>query len=134
MTILELLYKHNKQLREYTVAEWNETHALGLSYSEWNCLNAIMSGANTTPQIMQRNEITKQAAHKVIKALEEKELIITNLIKAPKVQRQIEVTNQGVKIYNKSLQVQNEVESMIENNLGAEAFQQLQHLLNRKWL
>lgn len=134
MNLLELLYKQYKQLRDYIVVQWDEQNEIPLSNSEWNCLHAIVEGAQTVPEIMQRNEITKQAAHKVIKSLEEKNMVATTLIKAPKVKRQIQVTDFGRAIYTKSLGVHLETEEKMRSLLGDVEYEQLVDLLNKKWL
>ena len=134
MNLLELLYKQYKQLRDYIVVQWDEQNSIPLSNSEWNCLHAIVEGAKSVPSIMQRNEITKQAAHKVIKSLEEKEMVYTSLVKAPKLQRQIELTDFGRLIYAKSLEVHLQTEKKLRIVLGDEEYEQLIRTLNKKWL
>lgn len=134
MNLLELLYKQYKQLRDYIVVQWDEQHEIPLSNSEWNCLHAIVEGAHTVPEIMQRHEITKQAAHKVLKSLEEKEMVETALIKAPKVKKQIALTKFGYEIYEKSLEVHLQTEKELRSVLGDTQYEQLINTLNKKWL
>lgn len=134
MNLLELLYKQYKQLRDYIVIQWDEQNEISLSNSEWNCLHAVIEGAKSVPEIMQRNEITKQAAHKVIKSLEEKGMVLTSLVKTPKVQRQVELTDFGRYIYSKSLVVHLEVEEKLRHTLGNDVYEQLVETLNKKWL
>lgn len=131
---VELLYKQYKQLRDYIVERWQDELQIPLSNSEWNCLNAIIEGALSIPEIMARNEITKQAAHKVIKNLEEKKLLTTCLIKSPKLRRQITLTELGIETYHKSLQVQHEVEQQLQQSLGTDEYKNFIEVLNKKWL
>lgn len=131
---LDLLYKKYKQLRDIVGEKWHEQYNVHLSNSEWGILNAIFEGATSIPEVMQKNEISKQAAHKFIKNLEEKQLIVTELIKAPKVQRKIELTQFGLDIYEESLQVQKSIEQQIEQKLGEENYNQLVRILKKPWL
>ena len=134
ISTVELLYKQYKQLRDFVVEKWHEQLQIPLSNSEWSCLNAIVEGASSIPEIMVRNEITKQAAHKVIRNLEEKKLLTTCLIKSPKIRRQITLTELGIETYQKSLQVQHEVEQQLQKSLGDEDYQNFIRVINKKWL
>ena len=131
---IEHIYKQYRTLRDYIVANWNEEHQLPLSNSEWICLNAVVEGAHSIPEIMKRNETSKQAAHKTVKNLVDKNLLQMTLKNNSKVRYEISMTTFGFDIYTKSLQVQQHLEQQIEQNLGIEDYERLQSILMKKWI
>ena len=131
---IEHLYKHYKTLRDFIVATWHEEHHLPLSNSEWICLNAVKEGANSIPEIMKRNEISKQAAHKMVKNLVDKNLLQLTLMTNSKVRYEISMTSTGLDIYEKNLQVQQLLEQQIEQTLGIYDYEKLQSILKKKWI
>lgn len=131
---IDLLHKHYKQLREAVVTTWNLQNNIQITTSEWYILNCIRGGATTIPDILKRVEISKQAVHKFVKVLEDKQLVQTELVKAPKTQRRVELTPLGEKVYHHSLEIKKEIDRSIEKNIGQENFKQLQAILQMKWM
>ncbi|WP_431028128.1 MarR family winged helix-turn-helix transcriptional regulator [Lysinibacillus sp. LZ02] len=131
---IELLHKHYKQLRDAVASTWNRQNTIQITTSEWYILNCIFEGASTIPDILKKVEISKQAVHKFVTALEEKQLVQTELVKAPKTQKRVELTPLGEEIYYNSLEIKKEIDKTIEQNIGSENFKQLQAILQMKWM
>ena len=131
---IELLHKHYKQLRDAVASTWNTQNNIQITTSEWYILNCIYGGASTIPEILKKVEISKQAVHKFVNVLEEKQLVQTGLIKAPKTQRRVELTPLGEETYLRSLEKKKEIDTTIENNIGSENFKKLQAILQMKWM
>ncbi len=131
---MELLNKHYKQLRDLVETTWNAQNNIQLTSSEWYILNCIHSGASTAPDILKKVEISKQAVHKFLTNLEEKKLIHTELIKTPKLQKKVELTALGIEVYQQSLQIKQQIDQQIAENIGHENFNQLQTILQMKWI
>ena len=131
---IELLHKHYKQLRDAVASTWNTQNNIQITTSEWYILNCIYGGASTIPEILKKVEISKQAVHKFVNVLEEKQLVQTGLIKAPKTQRRVELTCLGEETYLRSLEIKKEIDKTIEKNIGSDNFKQLQAILQMKWM
>lgn len=131
---MELLNKHYKQLRDLVETTWNAQNNIQLTSSEWYILNCIHSGASTAPDILKKVEISKQAVHKFLTNLEEKKLIHTELVKTPKLQKKVELTAMGIEVYQQSLQIKQQIDQQIAENIGHDNFNQLQTILQMKWI
>lgn len=131
--IIELLYRHYKHLRDETAKIWNEQNDIQLTTAEWNVINHINQGATTVPEIMKRMDITKQAVHKFFNGLEEKGIVETTLIKAPKTQRNANLTPLGYEVVEKSALIQVKIVEQIQHNIGNENYLKLKELLNMSW-
>lgn len=131
---VELLNKHYKQLRDLVESTWNVQNNIQLTSSEWYILNCIHSGASTAPEILKKVDISKQAVHKFLKNLEEKQLIQTQLVKIPKLQRQVELTPEGIAVYQRSLEIKQEIDHRIERTIGSENFSNLKKILEMNWI
>lgn len=131
---IDLLYKHYKQLREAVVTTWNLQNNIQITTSEWYILNCIREGATTIPDILKKVDISKQAVHKFVKVLEDKQLVQTELIKAPKTQKRVELTPLGEEVYHHSLEIKKDIDRKIEKSIGQKNFKQLQAVLQMKWM
>ncbi|AWE08274.1 MarR family transcriptional regulator [Lysinibacillus sp. 2017] len=131
--IIELLYRQYKHLRDETEKIWNEQNDIQLTTAEWYVINHINQGASTVPEIMKRMDITKQAVHKFFNGLEEKGIVQTALIKAPKTQRNATLTSLGYEVIDKSALIQVKIVKQIEHNIGNENYLKLKELLNMPW-
>lgn len=132
--MIDLLNTHYKQLRDLVETTWNVQNNIQLTSSEWYILNCVHHGAKTAPEILKRVDISKQAVHKFLSNLEDKHLIQTQLVKTPKLQRKVELTPQGLAVYQRSLEIKKEIDQQIEASIGAENFKNLTAVLNMKWL
>lgn len=132
--IIEILYRQYKQLRDESEKLWQEYYDLQLTSAEWTVINNIHHGNSTVPQLMKHLDITKQAVHKFITALEEKGLVQASIIKAPKVQKKVDLTPLGYEIFEKSLVIQRQIEQQIEQSIGKEHYAQLKKLLQLPWI
>ncbi|KGR87430.1 MarR family winged helix-turn-helix transcriptional regulator [Lysinibacillus odysseyi] len=131
---IDLLYKHYKQLRESVVTTWNLQNTIQITTSEWYILNCIREGAATIPDVLKKVDISKQAVHKFVKVLEDKQLVQTELIKTPKTQKRVELTPLGEEVYHHSLEIKKEIDRKIEKNIGQDNFKLLQTILQMKWM
>lgn len=132
--IIEFLYRQYKHLRDETERIWNHQNNIDLTSAEWYVINHINQGASTVPEIMKRMGVTKQAVHKFFNGLEEKGIVETTLIKAPKKQRTVMLTPLGFEVIDKSLLIQAKIVEEIQRNIGDENYTQLKLLLNIPWL
>lgn len=134
LDITELLYRQYKQLRDEAEQLWNELYDLQLTSAEWYVINNIYQGMTTAPELMKQMDITKQAVHKFITALEGKGLVQSAIIKAPKVQKKVQLTALGLDIIEKSFVIQREIEQRIEQSIGKEPYKQMKQLLQVPWI
>ena len=134
LDITELLYRQYKQLRDEAENLWNGRYDVQLTSAEWYVINNIYQGMTTAPELMKQMDITKQAVHKFIVALEEKGIVQSSIIKAPKVQKKVQLTSLGQDIIEKSLVIQREMEQRIEQSIGSEPYKQMKRLLQVPWV
>ena len=123
--LIELLYRQHKQLRHVAETMWNENSKLHLTSSEWYVLKNISVGRSTVPEIMMRLDISKQGVHKFLIALEEKQLITTELVRGKKVQKKANLTAQGMDVLATSKQMEQDVEKMVRQTIGDDKYNQL---------
>lgn len=131
--LIELLYRQYKHLRDETENIWNEQTEIELTTAERHVINHIKQGATTVPEIMRRMSITKQAVHKFFNGLEEKGIVKTTLIKAPKTQRTAMLTPLGNELIGKNEMIQEQIVEQIQRNIGNENYLQLKELLKMSW-
>lgn len=129
--ILDLLRAKYNQLREVAMEESNEEISPPITIAEWYILNCINEGITTAPEICAQLNISKQAAHKFIKGLEEKEFVETFIQKNKKT---IQFTSKGEHVFKKTSSIKKSIDATIEQNIGTEEFQKLKELLEKEWL
>lgn len=131
MDLIELLYRQHKQLRYAAEMMWNEKFELHLTSSEWYVLKSIAEGKVTVPELVEQLDITKQGVHKFLQALQDKELISTELIQGAKRQKIAHLTDRGKAVMRKSLALDNEISEKVRASIGNEQYEQLISILGK---
>lgn len=129
--LIELLYRQHKQLRYAAEMMWNEKFELHLTSSEWYVLKSIAEGKVMVPELMEQLDITKQGVHKFLQALQDKELISTELIQGAKRQKIAHLTPRGQDVMCKSLALDNEISEKVRASIGNEQYEQLISILGK---
>lgn len=129
--ILDLLRIKYNQLREIALEASNEEIPVPITISEWYILNCVNDGIKTVPEICTKLNISKQAAHKFIKGLEEKALIASSIQKKKKI---IQFTPKGEDVFLKTFHIKKWIDETIEQKLGTDDFQKLKELLEKEWI
>lgn len=129
--VLDLLRIKYNQLRELAMEASNKELSDPITISEWYILNCVNAGIKTVPEICTKLNISKQAAHKFIKGLEEQELVESFIQKNKKI---IQLSPKGEDVFKKSLQIKKTIDETIKQNIGAKDFQKLKELLEKDWL
>ena len=131
MDLIELLYRQHKQLRYAAEMMWNEKFELHLTSSEWYVLKSIAEGKVTVPELVEQLDITKQGVHKFLQALQDKELISTELIQGAKRQKIAHLTDRGKAVMRKSLALDNEISETVRASIGNAHYEQLISILGK---
>ena len=129
--VLDLLRIKYNQLRELAIQSSNDLNDVPITISEWYILSCIYGEIRTVPEICAELKISKQAANKFIKGLEEKGLVKTYLNKNKKT---VQFTELGEKSFKETFVIKKKIDEMIEQNIGTEAFQNLKQLLEKDWV
>lgn len=133
--IVDLINEKNSSLRRIKENKWNSQNSIQITDTEWSILSLIY-GREVAPSISEIScniNITRQATHKCIKSLNEKELIIIRKMENNNRNKCLELTSLGESIFLEHQKMKKDIEKEIELNIGSEDFIQLKDILKRSW-
>src|SRR5699024_1505418 len=134
LDLIDLLSERHLLLRDLLEKQWNDISDIKLSNSEWFILARIYQEEQTTISYITKHvDISRQAVHKSVQRLREKELVIVRKHENNKKERLIELTKFGTDCYEKNEELKTELESRITNQLGAEEVNRLKGILKSNW-
>lgn len=132
--LIDLIQMRSEQLRKIADRRWNERDYIYLSDSEWFILSqAYKEGKTAIADITKRMDISRQATHKFIRNLADKGLVKIDQLENNKKAKSIELTDQGMKCYEKKKSLKIELEKEIVNNVGGEQINKLKEILQAGW-
>lgn len=132
--LIDLIQMRSEQLRKIADRRWNERDYIYLSDSEWFILSqAYKEGKTAIADITKRMDISRQATHKFIRNLADKGLVKIDQLENNKKAKSIELTDQGMKCYEKKRSLKIELEKEIVNNVGGEQINKLKEILQAGW-
>jgi len=96
-------------------------------------LTLIQNGTFTSTQLAKKLNISRQAIHKSITNLCEKEYLHLENEKGNRKNKNITVTKKGEQLLSCRKEVLAKVEKRVEKNLGKEDYKKLKELLAKQW-
>lgn len=130
--VIDLISERHVMLRKICETLWNEHNELPISNSEWYIMARIYNETSTVSGVAKQVDITRQAAHKLIKKMESKGLVEfanshNNRDKC------IQLTESGEQYYEKYRLMKASLEEKIAEKIGAEQLAHLRKLLLVDW-
>lgn len=133
MNVLDLIGERYLQLRQICEQRWNEIGDLDISNSEWVILGIIYNREPTSSYISKHVGITRQAAHKLIKSLESKGLVVKKNMENNKKVKVLQLTEQGNACCETYQAIKEQLELKIGETIGPERLAALKEALSADW-
>jgi DNA-binding MarR family transcriptional regulator len=134
LDLIDLISERHLQLRQYAENEWNERHDLYLSNSEWFILSRIYQKEDVAISAVSKSvNISRQATHKLIKRLEEKELVEITSLENNRKQKAVKLTTAGKEAFETNETLKADLEQRISRKIGADQVKILKEILNMDW-
>ena len=134
LDIFDLLSERHSRVHKTIENRWNEQSDIQLSNSEWLILDRLYQQREQTIADVCRNvDITRQATHKLIKKLEDRDLVVTSQMKNNKRSKLVSLTNLGVDSYENKKALKIKLEKQIKDEIGEMELTQLKVFLASDW-
>ena len=75
LNLIDLISERHVYIRTHIEKIWNEKYDIKMNNTEWHVIAKLYSGMDTIADITRKVHVSRQATHKLIKNLEQKQLI-----------------------------------------------------------
>lgn len=133
LDFIDLLSERHAQLRQLTETAANVDQESKISSSEWYIISIIGAETYTLSELTALVKLTRQAIHKTIKQLEQKELVVLKAVTGNKKEKCVNLTTLGHDLWQRNQTYQQELEQHIKTTIGLAQFEQLKALLQTDW-
>ena len=133
LDLIDLISERHIYIRTYIEKIWNEKYDIKMNNTEWHVIAKLYSGMDTIADITRKVHVSRQATHKLIKNLEQKQLIEIFDDQKNKKIKKVRLTQFGVQCYEQYLKIKEQMEASIEQSIGTELFDQLRRGLSLEW-
>lgn len=132
--LIDLIGERSAQLRKRFDHLWSEKHDIPISTSESFILKRIKEqNLPTISQISKSLDISRQAAHKMIKNLEAKGLVEVVPSRTNNKAKCLQLTTIGEECHNENELLKLEIEESIAQKVGNESLNLLKKILESDW-
>lgn len=133
LDFIDLLSERHAQLRQLTETAANVDQESKISSSEWYIISIIGAETYTLSELTALVKLTRQAIHKTVKQLEQKELVVLKAVTGNKKEKCVNLTTLGHDLWQRNQAYQQELEQHIKTTIGVAQFEQLKALLQTDW-
>ena len=133
LDFIDLLSERHAQLRQLTETAANVDQESKISSSEWYIISIIGAETYTLSELTALVKLTRQAIHKTVKQLEQKELVVLKAVTGNKKEKCVNLTTLGRDLWQRNQTYQQELEQHIKTKIGVAQFEQLKALLQTDW-
>ncbi|WP_210124354.1 MULTISPECIES: MarR family transcriptional regulator [unclassified Staphylococcus] len=133
LDFIDLLSERHAQLRQLTETAANVDQESKISSSEWYIISIIGAETYTLSELTAFVKLTRQAIHKTVKQLEQKELVVLKAVTGNKKEKCVNLTTLGRDLWQRNQAYQQELEQHIKTTIGVAQFEQLKALLQTDW-
>ncbi|MCD8888087.1 winged helix DNA-binding protein [Staphylococcus arlettae] len=133
LDFIDLLSERHAQLRQLTETAANVDQQSKISSSEWYIISIIGAETYTLSELTELVKLTRQAIHKTVKQLEQKELVVLKAVTGNKKEKCVNLTTLGRDLWQRNQAYQQELEQHIKTKIGVAQFEQLKALLQTDW-
>ena len=132
LDLIDLINERYGMLRKMCEKMWNDHNAVPISSSEWQIMARIYKKSPTIAHIAKQAGISRQAAHKFVKKMENKGLIEFVQSNNNK-DKCVRLTEFGTTCFEKNKGNKTRLERLIADKIGPEPYSQLKTLLKADW-
>lgn len=129
--IVDIISDKYMKLKKIHDIRWSDSSDLPLSNSEGFIISLIHKKEATISEIAQQAQISRQAAHKNIKALIAKNLIQAHTAADNNRKKILKLTSQGEACFHKNELIKKEIEKDLITVLGEDDISQLKETLKK---
>lgn len=133
LDLIDLISERHNYIRLYIEKLWNEKYNIKINNTEWHVIAKLYSGMDTIADITRKVHVSRQATHKLIKNLEQKELIEIYDDQKNKKIKKVRLTMFGTQCYEQYMKVKEQMEASIEHSVGPILYEQLKRGLSMEW-
>lgn len=133
LDLIDLISERHNYIRLYIEKLWNEKYNIKINNTEWHVIAKLYSGMDTIADITRKVHVSRQATHKLIKNLEQKELIEIYDDQKNKKIKKVRLTHFGIKCYEQYTAIKEQVDDLIERSIGSELYEQIKKGLSMEW-
>lgn len=134
LDLLDLFSAKYFKLRKINEQMWNNSYNIPITNSEWFILSLIYGNQPTISEIAQLINISRQAAHKSIKLLSSKDLIVINKVENNNRNKCLTLTPLGEKCFIENKLMKETLERDVVAKIGSENAILLKNLLKAEWI
>lgn len=120
-------------LRRIMENKWDAFSEIPIANSEWYMISRIYKQETTISSISKSVNISRQATHKVIKKLEDKQLVDVRDHEQNKKLKSIKLTTLGEQCFEQYAELTQQLERKIANEIGEESLTLLKNILKLDW-
>ena len=133
MDLIDMLSERHHMLRRITESSLNDNSDIYISSSEWYILARIYNKQPSISSITKSVNISRQAIHKFIKKLADKELVEVHNAAHNKKEKCVQLTALGNACYEKNEALKAQLENKLAEKIGEEQFNTLKEILQLDW-
>ncbi len=133
LDLIDLISERHVYIRAHIEKIWNEKYNIKMNNTEWHVIAKLYSGMDTIADITRKVHVSRQATHKLIKNLEQKQLIEIYDDQNNKKIKKIRLTQFGVQCYEQYMNIKEQMETSIEQSVGTVLYEQLKQGLCMDW-
>ena len=133
LDMLDALSERHGALRNIVENKANDKNGIHNSSSEWYIMAKLYVSKLTFVEVTQSVNLTRQAIHKAIKQLEEKELVkVENLVHNKK-EKCVSLTDRGIECIEQYMTYKQSIEKHLAQVIGTEQLQLFKTILHQDW-
>ncbi|MGE5627573.1 MAG: MarR family winged helix-turn-helix transcriptional regulator [Solirubrobacterales bacterium] len=133
LDLIDIISERNLMLRYISEKTWNHSSNINISNSEWFIMNRIYKKTMPISYVAKNADISRQAAHKVVKSLHSKGLIEITTLESNRRYKYVQLTPLGEECYEKNSNMKSILEKKIAEKIGADKFNILKDILSTDW-
>jgi DNA-binding MarR family transcriptional regulator len=131
--LIDLISERHGMLRKLSEDLWNDNSNLHISNSEWYIMSRIYKRQPTIAEVSKNVDISRQATHKFIKKMEEKNLVVVMNVKNNNKEKCIELTEFGNECFERNEALKASLEKKIADKIGEDQVVFLKKVLKSDW-
>ena len=133
LDLIDLISERHVYIRAHIEKLWNEKYDIKMNNTEWHVIAKLYSGLDTIADITRKVHVSRQATHKLIKNLEQKQLIEIYDDQTNKKIKKVRLTPFGTQCYEQYMTMKEQMEASIELSIGPMLYEQLKRGLSMDW-
>ena len=131
VNLIDLLYSKYYKFKKMNDEVCSTLYNISITNSEWLVIHLIFGKQPTISEIAQRVNITRQATHKCIKALNSKGIITVNNVVNNKKKKCLKLTPFGEQLFLENKLLKESIERDLAAQIGSDRVNLLISLLNK---